>query len=108
LTFSPDGQKVAYEARSGGKEFIVIGEEEGKRYDYVYIPIFSPGSQKVGYVARQEGDATEARRWFVVVDGKESKYHNVIGNPIFSSDSKYMSYGVHSERELWWVVEEVE
>lgn len=117
--FSPDSSKVAYvvpQGELGGKSFVVVGNKEGKQYDSVLINpiiVFSPDSSKVAYVVTtveffDGGRNMRIGKSFVVVDGKEGKKYDIVGKPVFSPDSRYLAYGAKDDRELWWIVEEVE
>ena len=69
FTESPDSKQVAYTARVGKKQFVVVDGKEGKQYDKIGegTPIFSPDSKRVAYAAKV------GKKCFVVVDGKEGK-----------------------------------
>ena len=102
--FSPDSRRLAYvvDSRSHNQWFIVVnGKKEEKAYEYhgdgeghrcigcVGIPIFSPDSQHMVYVARAGGKS------FVVLDGEDQKPYDEISpfSPIvFSPDGKRMAY----------------
>jgi Tol biopolymer transport system component len=89
LSFSADGQHVAYVARLGNKWFVVLDGKEGKGYDGVTAPIFSPDGKRLAYGAIVNG------KWAVVADNRESKgYDNLVpGTLTFSPDSKHFTYG---------------
>lgn len=84
---SPDSRRVAYLAKMGNKQFVVVDGKEEKQYDSIGggTLIFSPDSKRVAY------GATIGNKWFVVVDGKEEKQYDGLvkgGTIIFdSSDS---------------------
>ena len=106
---SPDATRVAYVARAGEKQFVIVDGQKGKRYDEIgegrIGPLsitFSPDSKRVAYVARSGG------RWFVVVDGQEGKRYDEIDKShipfsiLFSADSKRIAYRARTGNE--WVV----
>jgi len=67
LTFSPDGQRIAYKAMRSQKWLVVVDGSEGKPYDYVTEgPFFSPDSKRVVYVAKR------GQKHLVVVDSAET------------------------------------
>ena len=86
--FSPDSQQLAYVARANGKQFVVVGRQEGRTYDRVkeLSLVFSPDSQRMAYVAR-----VFSRKWsfvkvgethMVVVDRQEgSQYDSIVAHP---------------------------
>jgi hypothetical protein len=52
---SLDGRRMAFVAKEDKKSFMVVDGKEGKRYDAIdwfALPIFSPDSKRVAYVAR--------------------------------------------------------
>ncbi|MGB2821583.1 MAG: hypothetical protein WBF17_11415 [Phycisphaerae bacterium] len=89
---SPDGKRVAREAKRGGKSCIIVDGVEGKPYDWVYQPIcgsyfcFSPDSKRVAYTAQRD------KKWFAVVDGVESAEYSLARDIVFSPDSKHFAY----------------
>ena len=100
VIFSPDSQRVAYQAIVGSWCFMVVDGKEEKQYDGIATePIFSPDSRRMAYGARV------GNKWFVVVDGKEEKHYDDIarGTLTFSPDSKRVAYGV-KEGNKWFVV----
>ena len=48
------------------KWVVVVDGKEGKAYDGVSIPTYSPDSKHLAYAAQSQG------KWMVVVDGKEA------------------------------------
>ena len=101
FTVSPDGRRVAYAARMGGKRMVVVDGAEGKLYDNVAAPIFSPGGKRVAYGALM-GD-----KRLVVVDGAEGKLYDGIGkgDPIFNPDGKRVAYGARMGNKQMVVVD---
>lgn len=84
LVLSPDGQRVAYCARKGGKWFVVVDEREYGPFVDKGPPVFSPDSSHVAFEARDE------RGWRIVADTGESPRVNreFEGPPVFSADSR--------------------
>ncbi len=97
LAVSPDSKHVAYVARRGGKQLVVVDGVEGKEYDRIGqgTLVFSPDSKRVAYGARR-GD-----KQLVVVDGVEGKEYDGIGQGtlVFSPDSKRVAYGGRAWRQ---------
>ncbi len=87
---SPDGKNVAYRVvesvGSQENEFIVLNNQEGKRYFNVGV-IFSPDGQRIAYVVRERGN-----KGFVVLDGKEGPKYDMVSDIHFSPDSKNITY----------------
>jgi hypothetical protein len=92
LVLSTHGQHVAYKVRRGGKEFVVVDDQEGPEYDTVGEIALSPDGKRVAYAA-QDGLIS-----FVVVDGKEGQGFPArpgyigIGAVIFSPDSRIVAF----------------
>ncbi len=65
--FSPNSQRLAYAARRGNKQVVVVDGQDGQAYDAYGAGrlIFSPDSRRLAYAARLETD------WRVIVDGVE-------------------------------------
>ncbi|MHB9026544.1 MAG: WD40 repeat domain-containing protein [Armatimonadota bacterium] len=88
LFFSPDGTRLAYaviqytgpngEDWFAGRQRMVIDGITGKAYDEVSLPVFSPDSRHVVYVAKKVGG------WVVVLDGKELETYEDIGGSLGS------------------------
>ena len=97
ITFSPDGERIAFVAWHGKKRMAVVDGKSGPEFDAVTKPIFSPDGRRVAYeAARLYPDGSKKDRWFVVVDGEEKpEYDSLIrGTAAFSVDSKHVIYGV--------------
>ena len=83
-----------------------MDEKEGKQYDGVIDPAFSPDSNRLAYVAFITGGLFSADKWFVVVDGKEDKqYDGILGAPTFSQDSQRVTYGAKKGNKWFAVVD---
>lgn len=93
--FSPDSLRLAYVAKSDRNQFIVVNDEEGKRYDNCGDPVFSPDSRRVAYGVEDSHD-----NFVVVKEGDNEKIYEVrkygflsiIRDPIFSPDSRNVVY----------------
>lgn len=92
---SPDGKRIAYVnkvyiPKIGNKQFVVVDEKEGEKYDEIMGDIhFSPDSKRFAYAAKKEG------KTLVVVDGKESRQfekNSFIFTLLFSPDSTRIAY----------------
>ena len=91
ITFNPDGTRVAYRARQGDKQFVVVDGARGPDYDKIGKdnPVFSPDGKRVAYFAKK-GD-----KWRLVLDGQEQPllvdgFRS--GHPVFSPDSRRVAY----------------
>jgi Tol biopolymer transport system component len=104
VTVSPDSRRVAYVARRGGKQFVVVDGVEGKEYGGIgeRTLLFSPDSRRVAYVARRGG------KQFVVVDGVEGKEYDSAGTAVFSPDGTRVAYDARQGGKAFVVVDGVE
>jgi Tol biopolymer transport system component len=91
ITISPDGKRVAYISKAGGKCFAVVDGHKGREYDSCQRVVFSPNSKRVAYVATSGGRA------FVVADGVKGKEYLTAGQPVFSPDSRMVAYNASPE-----------
>jgi len=108
---SPDGQRVGYIVKENEKEFVVIDEIEGKKYDFVKNLEFSPNGKHYAYAAGEDkyfhpyseyDGADKVRSMFMVIDGKEEQAYDGIEadeypndstyRPVFSKDGKKIAY----------------
>lgn len=103
LTYSKDSSTLAYIARNGTQEYIVvsniatpiIGATQTTLADHLTI---SPDGKTVVYTLGQN----------VVINGKSSGTYDGIFPPFsFSLDGKYVGYGAQKGNQLWWVVQDL-
>lgn len=52
LRFSPDGRLLAHGAGLGGRELMVVGNQQGNAFDEVGDPVFSPTGDRLAWRAR--------------------------------------------------------
>ncbi|MDW8026564.1 MAG: hypothetical protein RMK18_11970, partial [Armatimonadota bacterium] len=100
-----DSKRFAYEARRGGKEFVVVDGEEGKEYDGIGTLIFSPDSKHLAYGAER------GKKQFVVVDGVEGKEYDCFlrgSKLVFDSPNRLHSLAVRGDKIFLVEVEIVE
>jgi WD40 repeat protein len=105
---SPDGRRVAYEARIGipghdwhgfpiahdtvrAHPFIVVDSKPGPKYGGLYQLLFSPDSRHIAYMAEK------GNHWLVVLDGQEGNQYNHIRELKFSADSKHLVYAADKD-----------
>lgn len=147
IIFSSDSKKIAYiayilkpdikkEMYASSEHFlkcIVVNEKEGKKYDDVYMPVFSPDNKMITYVANKNkrsyliygkkeiGEkydgvgpcvfnahnityiARKGEKMFVVYNGKEGKWYDHARQLMLSPDRETIAY-VAQERLKWFVV----
>jgi len=74
FTVSPDSRRIAYVAKVGNKQLVVVDGKKEKEYDGIMegTLIFSPDGEHVAYGAQVDN------KWLVVVDGKEEKQYDGI------------------------------
>lgn len=105
LTFlqSPTANRVAYFGPTQGKWVAGVGdmithfdkihlgtpvfvEPEGLIVDTGSSPLFSPGSERLAYVAEEHG------KQFVVVEGEPGPAFDTVGRPVFTEDGVHLAY----------------
>ncbi|MDD2735837.1 MAG: hypothetical protein PHF56_18030 [Desulfuromonadaceae bacterium] len=83
LTLSPDGQRVAYCAKSDGKWFVVVDKREYGPFDDKGPPVFSPDNRHIAF------EAQTANSWYLHIDDlKSTPTFSFFNKPAFSADSK--------------------
>jgi S1-C subfamily serine protease/WD40 repeat protein len=116
--FSADGRHLAYGARRGDKQFLVVDGKEGKEYELpinqrgiLPLPTFSPDGSRLAYYVQYSANAGKGPRlpgsakdcWRVVVDDKEGEEFDEapgrsgmaqvrFGTPVFSPNGKHIAY----------------
>jgi len=84
---SPNGGKIAYEAKKGIRSVVVLSEREGKEYDLVGRPVFSADGKHIAY------DAVEGQSFLMVLDDKELRDFIAMPNAVFSPKGNRLAYG---------------
>lgn len=67
IVFHPKGSDFIYRAKVGTKWRIVFNDQEGRLYDEIDDPTFSPDAARWGYTARR------GPRWYLVINDKETR-----------------------------------
>ena len=102
LTYSPDGEKLAYMAGGFGDR-VVVGGDEQPEYENILASsiVFSPDGQRLAYVAE------EADQQFVVANGIEGERYDDVDTTsiIFSPDSRQVAYLASKEGKVFAVVD---
>ena len=87
---TPDGQRLAYIARKGNKNVIVLDGMQSEEYDSIEFrwglaghPQFSPDGKRFMYGARR------GKKFVVVVDGKESRDYDELMTWHFTPNSRH-------------------
>jgi dipeptidyl aminopeptidase/acylaminoacyl peptidase len=88
LTFSPDGQRIAFVATIDKEQCCVVDGEPGPGQYSISDLTFSPDSRRVAY------GASNGRKHYVLVDGEMGPEFNmpIDGRLCFSPDSKHVAY----------------
>ena len=90
LIFSPDGERLAYQATKGKQQFIIVDESVSTGYDKVLNGsfAFSPNGKRYAYAAQKKN------KWLAVVDGELSPpYRRIVPYSLqFSPDGKRVAY----------------
>lgn len=98
---SPDGKHWAAVVQKNGRARVMLNGNMGSAHDMVYDLRFSPDSQKLVFVSRQNGG--------YAVHVNQEKHPLFPGlhaerGLIFSDDSRHLAYVALTERETWRVV----
>jgi hypothetical protein len=90
---------VAYVATRGAKQVVVVDDKPGEEFDHAGVPVFSPDSNTVAYVAQL------GKEMFVIANGKRGTAHEGIwwGGPTFSPDSRRLAF-IAKVGQKWQVV----
>lgn len=89
VIFGKNGKTVVYVIKQNKKQFVVIGDKEGKHYDRIEDLVMSPNDKKIAYVAKEGSEE------FIVLGDKEIKngYKSVF-RPAFSPNGKILAYNI--------------
>jgi hypothetical protein len=105
LVFSPDGNHLAYIARSGGY-FLIVDEKEKASFaiSATIKPLYNPVTGKLLCVVRDKN------KYFLVQDGKEGKrYHGISPTSIvFSDDGRHIAFTAMSGDKQFVVLDDTE
>jgi Tol biopolymer transport system component len=89
VTFSPDGSRLAYAAKTAGTWRLVEKESKSPEYTMIHHIAFSPDSTSLAYVAQTK------KGFFMVRDGEKSnRFEAISGQPIFSPNGRRLAYSV--------------
>jgi len=91
IQFGPDSRQLAFAARGDEGAFVVLDGEKSRLFDYLPgAPLFSPGGDRLAYIAAEErrGDL----RMRMVVDDSAGPAYDQIGAYVFSPDGKQFAY----------------
>lgn len=113
LVFSASGERFAYKAKKGSKEYINLDNKEERQYEDVVIkwapniyfspPVtFSPDDKHFAYITR------EKEEFFVILDGRKGKGYEDISGPgrlTFSSDSQHLYYVAKKDNKEFVVID---
>ena len=105
LAISPNGEGLAYAARTGNQWMVVVDGKEGPKCEGVLgqTPMFSPNGRHVAYAGRDGG------RFFVAVDGKRGRDYDGMGEVVlFAPDSARAVYSPSVGKRRAVVVNEEE
>lgn len=86
ICFSPNGKRLAYTAKRGGKWHVVVDRRRGPGYAGCWGIRFTQDSRHVSYTARQ------GARYLNVVDGSPGPLCDIVNPAVFSSDGKHVAY----------------
>jgi hypothetical protein len=88
----------AYFAKQDGKEFVVVSDRRGERFDHIGLDLIVRDDGTVAYPAEANGT------WRWVVNGKKGDAFDAVSGPVFSPDGKKLAYGARVGRKVFWKV----
>jgi WD40 repeat protein len=106
--FSPDGSRMAYSARDGGKWRVYVDGQAGPGFDAIGTDmdlgvVFSPDSRHFAYIARK------VNKWLVITDCQSGPEYDeillAIYGPLFSPDSKHIAYKARLGKKRFMVLD---
>jgi WD40 repeat protein len=99
VSFSPNGESMAYRARVVSGDMVVRDGVEGERFKTVEHQsiTFSPDSKRFAY------KVISGSNEFIVLDNVRGKKYKGVGYPAFSADSKHLAY-VAADAKGWRIV----
>jgi roadblock/LC7 domain-containing protein len=76
ITFSADSKRMAYPAKSGVNQLIILDRMEGNKYRFMGggNPVFSPTGKHIAYVSSDEDN-----KMFVVLDDLKGNRYDAVG-----------------------------
>ncbi|MBI3272466.1 MAG: HEAT repeat domain-containing protein [Planctomycetes bacterium] len=86
VVFGPDGRSVAYAARRGARQFMVVGDRKGEEFDFVDPPDFSPDGRVVMYRAKK------GARFVLVVGDRKGAEYDELYYPVFNPRNHEVAY----------------
>jgi HEAT repeat protein len=93
IVFSSDGSRTAYWAKAQGEGFVmVLDGVEGKTYDEISDPVFSPDDAHLAYTAKDKDGK------FAVLDGEEGTRYVDLWGLTFDANSR-LAYVARDNRE---------
>jgi len=93
IVFSFDGSRTAYWAKAQGEGFVMVQDGvEGKTYDEISDPIFSPDGSHLAYTAKDKDGK------FAVLDGEEGARYVDVWGLTFNADGR-LAYVARDSRE---------
>ena len=101
VRISPDGTRAAYIARKLGlshEEAVVLSDDRGPQYQFIYSMEFSPDGSSLGYLART------GMRSFAVVNGKKGPDFDAVESLVFSPDGRRSAYVGTASRKVQAVI----
>ncbi|MBI5076001.1 MAG: hypothetical protein HZB62_12645 [Nitrospirae bacterium] len=88
LTISPDGQRVAYGAKTNSDWFMVVNDKEYGPFEDVGPPVFSSDGRHIAYEIKQKN------KWHIVVDNdkRSAACSSYFEKPVFNDEATRIAF----------------
>jgi WD40 repeat protein len=100
--FSSNSKRFAYVGKSENKQFVVVDDVEGKKYDKIGLIDFSPDSENVAY------EAAKDKKAFIVINHMERGGYDWVRFSEFSPDGKSYVYTARKDKKEFVVLDDIE
>lgn len=98
--FSPDGTTVAFVARQGIKEFVVVNGTKLSEFDGIRELVLNHNAQRIAYIAKKARDVDSV--YVLVINQRPGSEYADIKQPMFSPDGKRVTYFAKKKKDDKW------
>jgi Tol biopolymer transport system component len=100
VSFSSDGQKVAYRAAKVGRQIVIVNDKADRSYEQISPIALTPDGTMIVYGGERSGEA------YLVINGKEVESYGYVTPGAFSPDGRLVTAVVEDkkEKDKWFIV----